>query len=142
MNILKPNQETKVAAYFCMQCGSASIARLDTLSGVLYAIDKPTDRYVCTACNWEGARSELLATEVTHELGSNDDITVAMMADLRLHVAKGLAEQLLRFLLKWGFMAKSDPKMLARYLTVAGRAMMLAIIDERSKIDEEVSRGN
>jgi predicted RNA-binding Zn-ribbon protein involved in translation (DUF1610 family) len=142
MSTLKLKSETKVVAYFCPECGSASVVHIGALSGLLQAEDKPADPYECRACGWAGIRLSLLATEVTHEFGSDDSIATALMADLRTSLAKEMGTVLVKFLLKWGFMPKPDTRLLARYLTVAGRAMLLAIITERAKIDGETSHGN
>lgn len=129
-------KETTAVAHFCPRCGSASISGSSTV--VLLSESKVR----CEACGWSGSRDMLAAVPFSHELGGQEDIVKALMADLRGTIAREAGPSFAGFLMKWGFMPTPDPTLLARYLAAIARATLGAIIKERAEIDKERVSGN
>lgn len=124
MNLSKAQPSTAV---FCPQCGAASVDR-----NLVASTGK------CRACGWAGSDCELVAVPFQHELGLTDEaIFHNFFIDVRDVLGKSFAVEIGRLLLQWGFLAALDPKLLARYLAAAARAMVHAILEERSAIERE-----
>lgn len=129
-------KETTAVAHFCPKCGSSNISGASTevlLEGGLVR---------CEACAWSGAKGLLVGVPFSHEMGGQEDIVKALMADLRGTIAREAGASFAGFLTKWGFMPTPDPKLLARYLAAIARATLGAIIKERAEIDKERVSGN
>jgi hypothetical protein len=132
--------ETHSAAYFCPECGSASLD-MPMLSG---------GPVTCRGCSWVGDMKLLLTVPISHTLGSQEEIAYRLMSELRLTLAKFCALPLGKFLLEWGFVDAVDsaqgkvinPRQLGRYMTVICGAILKSVIEEREKISKERVRGS
>jgi predicted RNA-binding Zn-ribbon protein involved in translation (DUF1610 family) len=126
--------ETKSFVRFCPHCGSAAVKQ-DTL--ILSLHEPSVSTFDCEACSWRGPQEELVAVELTHQLGSDANLVDALASDLRRTLAREAGKPFLEFLLKWGFMAAPDPTVLARYLTAIAKATLESILKERLEIEKE-----
>lgn len=64
--------------------------------------------------------------------------------DFKNNIIKPSVLPLGQFLLKWGFISKSDPNLrvvLNRYVTVIARGMIRLILEERANIEKEKING-
>lgn len=113
------------AAKFCPSCLSPRVTVGDVQAD-------------CLQCAWSGSALALVSVDFSHELGGSEGITKALTTDLRNSMAKAWALDLGRFLAKWGFLPDlSNKEQLVRYLAAAARGTLLAIIEERDKIEKE-----
>lgn len=103
----------------------------------------------CGACHWHGKNDELLT--VPHiSMGSDKaSILIAMRNDIR-KVFSTNAIHFVRFLVKWGFVDAvqrgesievTDPSQAVRYMNVIAAAAMVAVVEEREKIEKEKAGG-
>lgn len=129
-------QKTKATAYFCPQCSSPNVERSGKLVEGYDADAK------CLTCPWTGKESELAQASFSHEFKSPEEITKAMVTDLRNALAKSSAVVYGKFLLKWGFMG--EPILaaeLGRYLMNIASATVKAIIQTRAELTKEKASG-
>jgi ribosomal protein S27AE len=94
-------------------------------------------KWHCGTCKTEISEEDLIVSKFKHELGDDTNILEQLVRSLRNTVAKDLAVSMGSFLLKWGFLDSPDPYMLSRYVNSCARAMLIAIIEERQKIERE-----
>lgn len=126
--------------YVCPECGSASV----DFSGLVGGVAE------CRVCKWVGKREQLLSVPFDNRMGSPVETMLAMNNDLRRAFSSGAAN-FIRFLIKWGFVPAvqrgenievSNKKLAIRYMNVISRATLIAIFDERQKIDKERANGS
>lgn len=91
----------------------------------------------CGTCSHTFKAEDLIVSKFKQELGDDSDILEQLVRSLRNTVAKDLAVSMGSFLLKWGFLPSADPYLLSRYVNSCARAMLIAIIEERQKIEKE-----
>ncbi len=114
----------------CPQCGSPGV-NFSSLAGG--AAD-------CRGCHWKGSVEDLLNVPGT---SMDENMLSSVMNDLRKLLSGELGLPYLKFLLKWGFMAGSmsdpagtvDRKAFARYLAAIGRSILVALFEERSRME-------
>ena len=126
MNTPNTPDPTKTKAFFCPSCGGASV---DTT--VL------TDEATCKICSWKGKVAELAAFSFQHGFASAEEIDRAFFLDIRTVMAKYLAVEIGKFLIKWGFLPELSPKLFARYIGAAASGLVTALVRERAKIEKE-----
>jgi hypothetical protein len=114
-------------AYFCATCGSASVT-FSSLSG---------GEAGCTVCGWGGKVEDLASAPFGHDFSSPERILHALMLDIRQLMSAGLAMQIGKVLLKWGFMTELSSQQLGRYIGAAATAIAEALIREREKMEKE-----
>lgn len=140
MTDISTGQETKTTAKFCPECGSPSIE-----AGMTLLVEGAVTPYDCKACGWHGGEGALLNIPFSHEFGDDKDILIHLMGDLRTVLAKHCATAIGGFLMKWGFLSRAinngqivlNPRQLSRYMTVISKAVLIAVIDERHKMERE-----
>lgn len=124
------------ALYFCPECGSPSIDR-SALSGGTAS---------CRACGWTGTSERLAAMPIAGKTGDEDQLLIRMVGDLRTVLARDVGAVLVTFLSRWGFLNTTDRQVMAkqagRYIAAAARAIMVALIEERDKMEVERARGS
>jgi hypothetical protein len=113
-------------AVFCPQCGAASVDK--TLTG----------EASCKVCDWAGRDYELAAMPFSHGFGGDEGLSRAFFIDVRKLFGETFAVEVGRLLLRWGFLPAPDPRLLARYLAAAARAVVISIFDEREKLEREL----
>jgi len=128
-------EETKRSvAYFCPECGSASIDYSVLVGG----------NATCKTCGWVGSNEKLVAYQFSHDFNDDAEALHYLMNDVRK--VYGAASKLFgELLLKWGFLdykqtkegIQLNPKQLARYMAAAAQASLRAIIAEREKMEKE-----
>lgn len=128
---------TDTAVYMCPSCSSTFVELGEgTLSGTGATVQ-------CRACPWAGSENELIAAAFQHNMGSHTDLTQALVNDLRLVLAKEFAASFGIFLLKWGFVESPvPPLLLGRYISAIAKAVLGAVIKERSLLEREKVNGN
>lgn len=149
MTELSTGQETPAVVNFCPECGSPSINDGDGAGAVFM---ENTDKWPCScaACEWVGTVGELLSVPFSHELGGKENIVKELLGDLRVTLAKFCATPIGVYLMKWGFLGKEsyqgqvvlNRKQLARYMTAISHAVLMAVIEERKKMEKERVSGN
>jgi hypothetical protein len=125
---------TKEVAYFCPECGGASVTFSALAGGVA----------TCKTCNWSGAREQLVAYTFEHGFDGAHDIVIALVGDLRRLVSRD-AKEFGRILAKWGFIDPELPsaaRQLTRYLAAIARGIAHALVEERTAIEKERVSGN
>lgn len=128
---------SKDVVYQCPGCGSPAV-EYGELVGAISS---------CKSCKWRGTREELLATPFEHLLGSREGIGFELLNDTRrLLSAPVFAVDLGGFLSRWGFIDLSEEKTkvvrdTTRYVAAIARAILVAIIEEREKIEKERRSG-
>lgn len=129
---------TETAVYFCPECGSPSIER-GNLSMTTAS---------CRACGWLGQSDKLAVMPLAHTMGTDADIVVSMVGDLRTLLSRDLGTEMARFLQKYGFIDVLGPKrafagkLVGRYLAAIARHIIMALIEERDKIEVERVHGS
>jgi hypothetical protein len=136
MNDIMLGQKTKGVAYFCPKCTNA--VEVSTHLG-LVGNQIPVH---CTGCGWSGDQAELAQASFSHEFKSPEEISKAMVTDLRNALAESSAIVYGRFLLKWGFMGEPvRGAELGRYLMNIANATVQSIIQTRSELMKESTSG-
>jgi hypothetical protein len=78
----------------------------------------------------------------SHEHGDGSQVTQAILNDFRRACAVS-AQSFGQILVKWGFITDpSNVKTLSRYIAAICRASLLAVLEERQKIEQERVNGN
>jgi hypothetical protein len=116
----------------CPQCGSPGV-NYSVLDGG--AAD-------CRGCRWRGNTTELLNLPGSAEV-NDEGVLFRMLNDVRGLLSGELGLPYLRFLMKWGFLEGDannpartvDRKQFARYIAAIGRAVLIAAIEERSRME-------
>jgi len=99
----------------------------------------------CGACGWKGKREDMLTVPFAAQMGNPTELFITMRNDLRSLVSVN-ATHFLRFLVKWGFIPavqRGDKIEIltttwaTRYMNVIARGVLLAVIEERQKIEKE-----
>lgn len=132
MNKQQPVEEY-VAAQSCPNCGSSNL----NIS--------PLSHATCLSCAWQGTHDQLLAFSATVMTQQQHDMfEQAMSKDIRGMLAKVLSPVLLQFLVRWGFLDKSEVETkqfredFLVYLNNMGRAVVASIINTRSELDRQL----
>jgi hypothetical protein len=124
---------TVAKAQFCPRCHSPAVE-----FGTVIVESGPAK---CNACGWAGTRKELLVTPYMHNMGSDEQVLTQFVSDFRGVFTKECAVAIGRWLARWGFLAKDDPKeqakALAKYMTNISRACITAILETRQAIEKE-----
>lgn len=119
--------------YQCPQCGSPAVD-----CGELVGADAK-----CRVCGWKGQREELLATPFNHMMGTKEGIGFEMSNDIRrLFSLPIFLGGLGGFLNRWGFIDPAGDgdtlkRNVTRYVATMARAVMIALLEERDKIEKE-----
>lgn len=124
MTLEDPN---KTKAVFCPQCGAASVDR-SLLGGTAS----------CKVCDWSGPEHELAAMPFEHGYGNDQELARAFFLDVRKLLGERFALEVGRMLMRWGFLPVAEPRLLARYLSAAARAIVQSIFEERTKLEKEL----
>jgi len=101
----------------------------------------------CRACKWKGTTEQLIIADIEHIYGTRDGIGMALSNDMRrLFSNPAFGQDLVRFLVKWGFMQltgdnKKDTQTAARYISSIASACLMSVIGEREKIEKGVVSG-
>ena len=115
----------------CPTCGSPSV--------VFSSLDGGGAR--CDACDWAGSKSALLVSPFQQTVGGTDgELLQKFEQDARTVLAKDLALPVARLLTTWGFLYGEDKEkvvLVGRYMKSIGRAVVLAILEERRLIEHE-----
>lgn len=119
-------------AWFCPECESSAIT-LSPLEGGTCS---------CRSCGFKGPRSSLAAHVFYTDRPVDADAMVAEMANqMATAVGAPMAQALLPFLVRWGFLVPStserQKKLAARYMVNVGAAMLRAIFKTREDHDKE-----
>lgn len=130
---------TKEVAYFCPDCGGASIEASALAGG----------RAECKTCKWEGSREKLVAYAFQHEFSNGEEALRYMMNDIR-SIYGAAAKLIGEFLMKWGFLdtvevggsKQLNTRQLARYVAAMAQATLKAVVEERAKMEKERTSGN
>ena len=124
----------------CPQCGSASVNFSSLVGGSA----------TCRACHWEGRTEDCFTSDVHHVGGTAESTALAFSNDYRkLFQSKSFAVDLVRFLVRWGFVSAVDSgsgisldnKLALRYINAIAQSGLKAIIQEREKIELEERSG-
>jgi hypothetical protein len=115
-------------AYFCPQCGGASLDFSEIEGGDA----------TCRSCTWKGAGRERVAYPFKHDFISDESMLLSMMQDMRVIFAAS-SKMYAEFFMKWGFLkvGPGTAQHLARFMAGAARAVLTAIIEERERIEKE-----
>jgi predicted RNA-binding Zn-ribbon protein involved in translation (DUF1610 family) len=136
--------QTQDVVRFCPECGSPSIE-----SGAVL-LEGSSTPYRCNACSWHGKEQDLLHMPFVHDFTGKEEMIKALMGDLRTVIAKWCATPIGSFLLKWGFLhsernngqIKLNEKQVSRYMVAISKAVLVSIIEERQKMEEEKIHGS
>lgn len=124
------------AIYFCPECGSPAIDR-SMLAG---------STATCRGCKWSGSSDDLASMPTEGEVGDGAALITRMVGDLRILMMKDVGVTLTRFLSQWGFITGEDKeimaKQLGRYIAASARAIILACMEERNKMEVERGRSS
>lgn len=125
------------AVYFCPECGSPAVER-SLISGGTAS---------CRSCSWAGPAERLAAIPIASKLGNETELLIALVNDLRTVMAKDVGLVLLRYLEKWGFVDMKQDKtvvsrQLGRYIAASARGIVMAIFEERNKMEVERAGGS
>jgi len=124
----------------CPVCGASSVDFSALAGGAA----------TCRACKWSGAASELLHVPVEHMYGTQEGTGFALNNDYRaLYKNQEFVKSCVGFLVKWGFLpavreenrVSFDSKKALRYLSAMARSGLVAIVEEREKIEKEEKGG-
>lgn len=117
----------KAKAVFCPNCGAATVDR--NLVGQTAS---------CRVCDWSGPEHELAALPFEHGFGGDEELARAFFLDVRKLLGQSFAIEIGRVLHRWGFLPVVDPRLLARYVSAAARAVVQSVFDERTKLEKEL----
>jgi len=120
---------TNTFVRFCPVCGSAGVDFSELAGGDA----------VCRGCGWNGKREELMVVPTTAD--DDSQLLVRLMGELRRLLSGELGFPYLKFLIKWGFLKADerdvvgtlDRKAFARYIAAIARAILTAVLEERSR---------
>jgi hypothetical protein len=117
-------------AYLCPHCGSPSMS-IPLLAG---------GEYSCEVCGWSGQDPVLLP--FGNPFGSSSETFNQFSAEVLKTYAEVAALPLGRLLVAWGFISrdkqgKPSTAELARYIKSMASGVIMAVIDERKKIERE-----
>lgn len=92
----------------------------------------------CEACGWRGTNSQLLGYTFDSGFANPEEILKNFAQDIKMVLVRnGIAIELGRLLLKWGFATKLDPPTLTRYLMAVAQGMASAVLEERRVQEKE-----
>lgn len=115
-------------AYFCQACGSALVDASAFAGGDAS----------CGVCGWHGKVEDLAAVPFSQETGKPEEVLRQLFIDIRGLFAKGITPDLIRLLIKWGFLTNPiDKQEVARYFGGIAQAVAKGIIETRSQIEKE-----
>jgi hypothetical protein len=119
-------------AYFCQCCGSALVDASSFAGG----------EASCNVCGWAGKVEELATVPFSQEVGSPDEVLRQLFIDIRGLFAKNISPDLIRLLLKWGFLGNPINKQhVARYFGGIARSIAQGIIETRAQLEKEKGQG-
>jgi hypothetical protein len=113
-------------AKFCGQCGSPAVDA-STLEG---------GEASCRACGWKGKSDELLLHPFQHDFLSNEQMLASFTGEVKGLFTPAFTQSFLRLLVKWGFISELNPKIAARYLGNACRAVVMSIVQTRESFEK------
>jgi glyoxylate carboligase len=101
--------------------------------------------YHCEVCNWAGEDPVLVP--FGNPFASKNAAFSAFAAEFLAEFAKAASLPLVRVLMKWGFVhtdkaGKPSTLELTRYMKSMAGAMIIAMIEERQKMEKEVAVPN
>jgi hypothetical protein len=116
----------------CPECASAAVDASPLASGEAR----------CRGCGFFGRREELFTIPIAEGPFGSEGALTAMLSDLRRIFSEG-GTPYLRFLLKWGFIEADanrlletlDRRAFSRYLAAIARGVLVAIVEERNRIE-------
>jgi hypothetical protein len=125
---------TKDVAYFCPECGSASIEYSGLVGGMA----------TCQVCKWMGSREQMVGYAFQHDFADGDEAVQFMLNDLR-KVFAAASKLYGEFLMKWGFLdmkqtkrgVELNTKQLSRYVASMALATFKSILETRNKMEQE-----
>ena len=128
-NVPHNDNALNATARFCPACGSA-LVDASSLSG---------GEASCGTCTWKGKLEELVAVPFGQDVGSADDMVRLLFLDIRKFLSKDFTPPFLQLLVKWGFLLHRPIQApeVARYMGAVSKAIALALIEERGKIEKE-----
>jgi len=96
--------------------------------------------YHCEICNWMG--EDPILVPFGNPFASKNATFSAFAAEFIAEFAKAASLPLVRVLMKWGFIrvdkaGKPDTVVLTRYMKAMAGAMIIAMIEERQKMERE-----
>lgn len=119
-------------AYFCQACGSALVDASSFVGG----------EASCGVCDWKGKVEELATVPFSQQSGSPEEVLRQLFVDIRGLFAKNISPDLIRLLLKWGFLTNPiDTKEVARYFGGIAQAVAKGIIETRAQLEKEKGVG-
>jgi len=130
-------QQKQKEVRLCPGCGSPAVEFSSLVGG----------EAVCRVCKWKGDREELLVMPFDHIYGTEEGVGMALHNELRRVFSNPLfATDIIRFLTRWGFVEvdkdnRADVPTTTRYIAAIGRAVLVAVIKEREKIEMEKGNG-
>jgi len=120
----------------CPDCGSPAVDFSPIEGG----------KSACRVCEWKGEQGELLVMPFDHIYGTDEGVGMALHNEMRTLFSNPIfAIDVIRFLVRWGFVDKdkegmADRKSATRYIAALARGAFTAVLREREKI--EVEKGN
>lgn len=120
----------------CPTCGGASVDFSALVGG----------QATCRSCAWGGSAEELLLVPIQHLYGTREGAGFALVNEYRrLYNDRGFVQSVVSFLTKWGFVSATrdgdkinvNRTHALRYLSAIARAGLVAIVEEREKIERE-----
>lgn len=135
--------KNKTTVCFCPRCGSPSIEFKS-----IGLLDEGAVPAKCCACDWTGTTSELLASPIQHDQGSDDEMLERWSSELRNLYAECMGKPFAKFLARWGFLpalSKDSTQaevgdagvLFARYVAVMGTASAAAVLGLRRQLEVE-----
>lgn len=115
-------------AYFCQKCGSALVDASAFIGG----------EASCTACGWKGSVEDLAAVPFSQEMGKPEEVLRQLFIDIRGIFARNVTPDLIRLLVKWGFLSNPiDKQEVARYFGGIAQAIAKGIVETRAQLEKE-----
>jgi len=104
----------------------------------------------CRGCGWKGTREELVVIPFNHSFMTDESVMLQFTQDLRQLLARDVGVVLLTYLTKWGFVKTTvvagkvviDSKQFTRYLVAIARAIIVSILEERSRQEAAVQEAS
>ncbi len=115
-------------AYFCAACGSALVDASSFIGG----------EASCGVCDWHGKVEDLAVVPFSQEVGSPEEVLRQLFIDIRGLFSKAISPDLIRLLLKWGFLNQPiNRQEVARYFGGIAKSVAQGIVATRAEIEKE-----
>lgn len=119
-------------AYFCQACSSALVNASSFIGG----------EASCGVCGWRGKVEELAVVPFSQENGSPEEVVRQLMVEVRGLFAKNITPDIIRMLMKWGFLSNPiDKQEVARYFGGIAGSIARGIIETRTQLEKEKGTG-